>query len=112
MLFADPLLEKAVYNLIENSLRHGERVTQIKVRFSLQDGYNGMLTFEDNGVGIPNVHKHKIFERDFGKNTGLGLFLIREILSLTGMSIYECGQPGQGARFDIMIPPGSWKWKK
>ena len=112
MLFADPLLEKAVYNLIENSLRHGEHVTQIKVTFSVQDGYNGMLTFEDNGVGISNVHKNKIFDKDFGKNTGLGLFLIREILSLTGISIYECGEPDQGARFDIMIPPGSWKWKK
>ena len=101
-----------MYNLIENSLRHGEHVTQIKMTFSVQDGYNGMLTFEDNGVGISHVHKSKIFDRDFGKNTGLGLFLIREILSLTGMSIYECGQPDRGARFDIMIPPGSWKWKK
>jgi PAS domain-containing protein/two-component sensor histidine kinase len=109
-IFADPLLEKAVYNLIENSLRHGERVTQIKVTFSVEDGYNGILTFEDNGVGVPDVHKNRIFDKDFGKNTGLGLFLIREIFSLTGMTIHECGQPGSGARFDIKIPCGSWKW--
>ena len=111
MIFADPLLEKAVYNLIENSLRHGERVTQIKVTFSAVDGYNGVLIFEDNGVGIPNADKNRIFDQDFGKNTGLGLFLIREIFSLTGMTIYECGEPGYGAQFVIKVPPGSWKWE-
>ncbi|MCL2460410.1 MAG: ATP-binding protein [Euryarchaeota archaeon] len=111
MLFADPLLEKAVYNLVENSLRHGERVTQIKVTFSVQDGRIGMLTFKDDGIGIPDVHKNRIFDKDFGKNTGHGLFLIREIFSLTGMSIHECGVHGQGAQFEIRIPAGYWKWK-
>ena len=112
MIYADPLLEKAIYNLIENSLRHGEIVTQIKVAFSIEDDYNGVLIFEDNGVGIPNVDKNKIFDKDFGKNTGFGLFLIREIFSLTGMTIHECGKPSQGARFVIKIPSGYWKWEK
>jgi len=43
MIFTDPLLEKAVYNLIENSLRHGERVTEIRIIFSVEDDGNGIL---------------------------------------------------------------------
>jgi PAS domain S-box-containing protein len=110
MIWADPLLEKAVYNLIENSLRHGEHVTMIKVTFSGEDGDNGILMFEDNGIGVPDEHKERIFELSFGKNTGLGLFLSHEIFGLTNITIHECGQFGHGARFDIMIPPGYWKW--
>ena len=112
MIYADPLLEKALYNLVENSLRHGERVTQIKLTFSVVRGNNGILVFEDNGVGIPDAQKNKIFDKDFGKNTGLGLFLIREIFSLTGMAIQECGKEGKGVRFEIMVPSGCWKWEK
>ncbi|MCL2460070.1 MAG: HAMP domain-containing histidine kinase, partial [Euryarchaeota archaeon] len=111
LIFADPLLEKAVYNLIENSLRHGERVTSINVTFSVEEHDNGVLIFEDNGVGVPDKDKEKIFEKEFGKNTGLGLFLIREIFELTEMPIRECGKPGYGARFEIAIPAGYWKWK-
>ena len=54
------------------------------------------------GRGID--HKEKIFERGYGKNTGLGLFLVREILSLTDMTIRENGEPGKGARFEILVP--------
>ena len=45
---------------------------------------------------------------DFGKNTGLGMFLVQEILSLTGITIKETGVPGTGARFEINIPNGKY----
>ena len=53
--------------------------------------------------------KKRLFERGFGKNTGMGLFLSREILSITGITIQECGQPGTGARFEITVPKGKWR---
>jgi signal transduction histidine kinase len=110
MIFADPLLEEVVYNLIENSLRHGEHVTEIRITFSVEDENNGVLTFKDNGIGVPDEDKKRIFDMGFGKNTGLGLFLSREILDLTDIKIRECGQFGQGAQFDVIIPSGYWKW--
>jgi signal transduction histidine kinase len=55
--------------------------------------------------------KEKIFERGFGKNTGLGLFLAREILVITGITITENGTPGKGARFEITVPKGMWRRK-
>lgn len=105
-VFADPLLEKAMYNLIENALTHGgDRVTEITLGCEERDG-SLILVFGDNGVGIPAGEKKKIFERGYGKNAGLGLFLVREILSITGMTIDECGIEGSGARFEITIPKG------
>jgi len=40
----------------------------------------------------------------FGKNTGFGLFLSREILALNGITIRETGVFGRGARFEIAVP--------
>ena len=64
---------------------------------------------EDDGVGVAADEKEKIFDRGFGKNTGLGLFLAREILSITGITICETGQPGKGARFEMTVPKGMWR---
>jgi signal transduction histidine kinase len=72
-------------------------------------GTSGLLIIEDNGIGIPADLKEQIFERGYGKNTGLGLFLIREILSINGASITETGTEGTGARFEICLKPGTWR---
>ncbi len=48
-----------------------------------------IIVCEDDGDGIPDDKKEMIFEKNFGKNTGLGLFLAREILSITGITIQE-----------------------
>ena len=109
-VYADMLLEKVFYNLMENSLRHGETVT--KIRFSYRKDESGVtIVFEDNGAGIPNHAKEKIFRREYYRNTGYGLFLVTEILGITGLSIQETGEPGQGARFEILIPPGSFRFE-
>ena len=104
-LFADPLLEKVFYNLVDNSLRHGGGLTQIRL-FHRSSNDELILIYEDNGVGVDIDQKEKIFKRGYGKNTGLGLFLIREILDISGMSIIETGELGKGARFEIHIPIG------
>lgn len=52
--------------------------------------------------------KDRIFDRGFWKNIWLGLFLIKEILSITGITIEENGTPGEGARFEITVPKGAY----
>jgi signal transduction histidine kinase len=102
-VFSDPLLMKVFYNLIDNTLRHGKHVTTIRISGQkTDDGF--LIVYEDNGAGIPAAEKEVIFARGKGKNTGLGLFLIREILSITGITIRETGVPGTGARFEISVP--------
>ena len=108
-IYADPLIEKAFYNLMENSIRHGVHVTSLSFDFSESDGML-LLTYTDNGIGIPRDEKERIFERGFGNHTGLGLFLIREILSITGITIVENGTPGDGARFVISVPKGRYRF--
>ncbi len=107
-VFADSMLEKAFFNLIENSVRHGERVTKIAVTFTVRSS-TGVIRIRDNGVGIPPAAKERIFQRGYGKNTGYGLFLVREILSITGMTIREVGEEGDGACFEIVAPEGAWR---
>jgi signal transduction histidine kinase len=63
-----------------------------------------VITYEDDGAGIPAQDKENIFRRGFGKHTGLGLFLSREILAITGITIRENGEPGKGVRFEILVP--------
>ncbi|MEI6842678.1 MAG: HAMP domain-containing sensor histidine kinase, partial [Methanomicrobiales archaeon] len=107
-VFADPLVVKVFYNLMDNAVRYGGKITFI--RFSAR-GHEGnlVLVCEDDGDGVPAEEKEKIFERGFGKNTGLGLALSREILSLSGITITENGDPSEGARFEIMVPKGMWR---
>jgi len=107
-VFSDPMLEKVFFNLLDNSVKHGHQVTHILVS-AVESDNNLVVVWEDDGDGIPDDEKDLIFERGFGKNTGLGMFLIREILSLTGMTICETGVPGSGARFEIMVPKGGWR---
>ena len=108
-VFADSLIEKVFYNLIENTLRHGERVSRI--RFSFCETESGAeIVYEDNGVGISLENKLHLFQKGFGKNTGLGLFLSREILAITGLTIQESGEPGKGVRFVIAIPKDGYRF--
>jgi signal transduction histidine kinase len=105
---ADPLFDRVFHHLFDNALRHGETVTEIRISLH-QAGSSGLLIVENNGVSIPATDKEKIFERGYGKGTGWGLFLAREILAVTGMMITETGEPGKGVRFEITLPPGSFR---
>jgi len=109
-IFADPLFEKVFYNLIDNALKYGgEGMKTIRVSSRESDG-GLLIVCEDDGVGISGEDKKKLFTRGFGKNTGLGLFLSREILAITGITITENGVPGKGARFEIAVPKGTYRF--
>ncbi|MCX6688593.1 MAG: response regulator [Methanoregula sp.] len=108
-IYADPLLEKVFYNLADNALAYGETITKIHVH-ATEDADGLVLIWEDDGIGILPEAKEKIFLRGVGKNTGLGLFLVREILSITGITIIETGEYGSGARLEIKVPHGVYRF--
>ena len=110
-IYADPLIKKVIYNLLENSLRHGGHITRICFSFQKTER-GGMIIYQDDGVGISLEDKKHLFKRGFGKHTGLGLFLSREILAITGISIEETGEPGKGVRFEIFVPPEKYRMRK
>ena len=100
---ADSLLTRMFYNLVENSLKYGEKTTQIGIRH--EDSEEQLkLVYEDDGVGIPADEKPKLFREGYGKGTGYGLYLIKKMMEAYGWTIQETGRPGNGAQFTITIP--------
>ena len=109
-IFADPLLEKVCQRLFENSTKHGDHVTRIRVwQKTTPDGVT--IFFEDDGIGISAEKKEQIFLRDesTGRTSMRSLIFVREILDITGITIRENGEPGKGARFEITVPKGSYR---
>ena len=109
-IYADPLLERAFYNLMENSLEHGGP-TLSRILFSAAESQDGLLlTCEDDGIGIPLEKKDRLLKGEHREVAGYGLSLVRDILSITGISIRETGRPGGGARFEMLVPRGDYRF--
>jgi signal transduction histidine kinase len=102
-IFADAMFEKVFYNMLDNSLRHGGKVCHIGISAEIRDG-RLVITYSDDGVGIQKDEKDKVFQMGYGKNTGLGMFLVRSIIEITQMEIVEEGVEGEGVRFVITVP--------
>jgi PAS domain S-box-containing protein len=104
-VMADSLLRQLFYNLFDNSLKHGEKVSRISVHY--EEGKDGLkLLYEDDGVGIPKAIKPKIFAEGFttDKGFGYGLHLVKRMLEVYGWTIEEEGKPGKGVKFVMTIP--------
>ncbi len=106
-VYADISLNKVFFNLFENSTRHGGDVTRVEIVRDHQDDGSLLIIYADDGKGVPEGKKEDIFNKGVGSNTGLGLFLIREILSMTDISIREVGEEGRGVRFEMRFPAGN-----
>lgn len=108
-IFADPLLSRCFYGLMSNSLLFGgPKLATIHIS-TRREGDSLVMVYEDNGAGIPVSEKEKIFEFEHSPSGGIGLFIIRELLGFTGITIIETGVPGKGARFEIRIPKGRFR---
>jgi len=107
-VFVDPMIGRVFYNLIDNALRHGGRVTRITFSGNVT-GSSLVILCADDGIGIPDTEKQHIFTKGFGRDSGLGLFLIQEILAITGITIRECGRYGKGACFELQVPEGQFR---
>jgi len=107
-IFADPLLEDALSYIIENIPEHSVHADEYKIWYE-QNNKKIIIIIEDNGVGVEECMKKKIFERDFNKARRIGLFLAAEILSVTSISLAETGCYQKGARFELTIPEENWR---
>ncbi|WP_321507213.1 histidine kinase N-terminal 7TM domain-containing protein [uncultured Methanoregula sp.] len=108
-LLTDRLFQRVVYNLLDNAIRYARGMTTFSFRYTLEGG-TLILYAEDDGPGVPPEDKERIFERGFGHNTGLGLFLVRDILGITDITIRETGELQKGARFEMTVPPGAFRF--
>jgi signal transduction histidine kinase len=104
-LLADSLLRQLFYNLIDDSLRYGEKLTQISIHYEESED-KMKLIYEDDGVGISRDAKPKLFTEGFttGKGSGYGLYVIKRMMEVYGWTIQETGTPDNGVCFTILIP--------
>jgi len=108
-VYADPLFADVLTHLVENSLRHGSGTVK-NIIVTYHETPEGLdLCFRDDGTGIPAEKKQQIFEYDAGGHVGIGLFICRQIIEVTGMTIQETGTEGNGARFVIHVPPDGYR---
>ncbi|MBN1432297.1 MAG: PAS domain S-box protein [Methanomicrobiaceae archaeon] len=107
-IFADQMFEKAVCNIITNAYKHAGGMKSLKV-YDKEEGDSLRIIFEDDGPGILEEKKESIFRPGYGREHGYGLFLVKEILGITGIEISETGDPGRGARFEVFVPSGKWR---
>ena len=105
-VLADSLLNQLFYNLVDNSLKYGEKIQQIKIHCNTLNADQLEIVYEDDGVGIPDKMRSNLFKEGFtsGKGTGYGLFMIKRICEVYGWTIRETGKQGKGAQFTMSIP--------
>jgi signal transduction histidine kinase len=109
LIFCTPATPIMMSSMVNNTAMHGGKdVNSINVWWEkVPEGI--IFVYEDNGVGVPDDEKGDISEKGIGKNNGLGLYLVKEILKLSKCKIIENGIYGKGARFEVSIPDGLYK---
>ncbi len=80
-LLADSFLRQLFYNFIDNTRKYGKKTTTIRVHYEKVNDSELQLIYEDDGIGISEENKLKLFREGFstGGSTGYGLFLSRKI---------------------------------
>ncbi len=110
-------LGQVVRNIIDNAISFSEPQDEIRLHAKLADK-NIVITIDDQGPGIPEENLETIFERfytqrpsaeDFGKNSGLGLAISKQIIEAHRGRIFASNRRDskgvvQGARFTIELP--------
>lgn len=101
-----------IYNLIENAIKYSDEGALIKVMLK-GDDQHAYLSVADNGIGIPEPEKIKIFERFYRigreetrttKGTGLGLFIVKQIVGLHQGNIAVKDNLPHGSIFEVTVP--------
>ncbi len=113
---ADDLLFEVFENIVGNAIKHGGPEQAIDVRFDevdLDGGRYARFIVEDNGPGIPDGMKERIFNRmqqgdTRAKGMGLGLYLVRSLVDNYGGKVWAedrvKGDHAKGARLVVMLP--------
>ncbi|MFB6215951.1 MAG: sensor histidine kinase, partial [Candidatus Aenigmatarchaeota archaeon] len=99
------LLDRVFSNIIENAIQHSEGS---KIRIHGERGEDEIVcTIEDDGRGIPDDEKERVFDKgyttDQARGTGLGMFLVKTLLEIYGGSIEIKDSDLGGARFDVRL---------
>ncbi len=105
-------MTSVLYNLVDNALKYSGDNPVVDIKIACDHNFC-ILSVKDNGPGIPEEYREKVFEKFFRvpthnrhnvKGYGLGLSYIAHIVARHGGEIWVEGQPGQGAEFFVKLP--------
>jgi signal transduction histidine kinase len=108
-IYADPLLPRIFSLLLENSFKSGAKsLSRIHISARVS-GDTLHIIYLDDGPGVPEGEKERIFDIGYDAGPLRGLFLVRELLGFTGISIREIGVSGKETVFDIQVPKDKFR---
>lgn len=109
----DPQLFRIVFqNLVSNAIKYTREEGRVSVSIT-QDGDRTLFSVADDGIGIPEVQKIKIFTKLFRADnaqeidldgTGLGLYIVKAVMEASGGEIRFESEEGKGTTFYGIIP--------
>ena len=105
------LISRMLQNLIDNAYKFGKENGYVRVTLH-RAGAGARLTVEDNGIGISQADRSRIFQRFYqAENSrrsqggmGLGLSMVRQIVQLHGGTIAVSSTEGKGTVFTVTLP--------
>jgi two-component system, OmpR family, phosphate regulon sensor histidine kinase PhoR len=109
---AEIWLREIAFDLLQNGIKYTPKGGQVFVRASIAGEYV-QLEFKDTGIGIPTSEIPKIFDRFYrirnstdesNNSAGLGLTIVRDMLTRCGGSISVTSELGVGSTFRILLP--------
>ncbi len=105
-----PGLQEMIGNLLDNAIRYTPSGGTVTLRTGYEEG-GAVLHVEDNGTGIPEEHRERVFERFYRilgsgqPGSGLGLAIVREVINLHGAEIsLSAGANGHGTLIAVRFP--------
>lgn len=107
-----PLLEQALANLLDNALTYSAPGSTVWVTAQRTEAHL-LLAVRDEGIGIPQEHLERIFERFYRVDkarsrerggTGLGLAIVKHIAQVHGGQVLVSSRVGKGSTFTLQLP--------
>lgn len=104
------ILQSILYSLIDNSIKYCEPQVTPNIKIEIMDSSRGVkINIADNGIGIPNSIRNKIFNmfyrgNNISKGSGLGLYIVKMGVEKLGGKIWLKSTPDKGSTFSIYLP--------
>ncbi|HLJ12698.1 MAG TPA: ATP-binding protein [Planctomycetaceae bacterium] len=111
VLADEEALEQILDNLIDNAIKYTNSGGSITIRWGVNDR-RCQIDVEDTGIGIPQAHLTRIFERFYRVDrarsrelggTGLGLSIVKHLVQILGGSVWVTSRLGKGSTFSVEL---------